>query len=294
MTTLIDKARLFRSLHVPGRPVVLPNAWDAASARVVAAEGARAIATTSAGVAWSLGHGDGGHLDRDQALAALARITAAVAVPVTADIERGYANDPAGVAQTVRGVLAAGAVGINLEDTLRPVGEQAERIAAARAAADGAGVPLFVNARIDTHRLPEADRGAWLDETLARARAYAQAGADGIFVLGLLDLPMVQALVRAAPLPVNVLADHRTPAVPDLASAGVARVSAGSSIAEAAYGLARRAARELLGPGTATTVAEGISWADLNSLLLADPEAGAAPRTGSGTGPGAGAGATKG
>jgi 2-methylisocitrate lyase-like PEP mutase family enzyme len=132
MATLLDQAKLFRSLHVPGRPLILPNAWDAASARVVADAGAPAIATTSAGVAWSLGHGDGDHLSRDQALAAIARIAAAGDIPVSADIERGYAVDAAGVAQTVRGVLAAGAVGINLEDTLRPVAEQAERIAAAR------------------------------------------------------------------------------------------------------------------------------------------------------------------
>ncbi|MER8047432.1 isocitrate lyase/phosphoenolpyruvate mutase family protein, partial [Streptomyces sp. NPDC094032] len=125
MATLLDKAQLFRSLHVPGKPLVLPNAWDGASARVVADAGAAAIATTSAGVAWSLGHGDGDHMTRDQALGAITRIAATVDVPVTADIERGYATDPDGVAETVRGVLAAGAVGINLEDTLRSVAEQA-------------------------------------------------------------------------------------------------------------------------------------------------------------------------
>ncbi|MER8046769.1 isocitrate lyase/phosphoenolpyruvate mutase family protein, partial [Streptomyces sp. NPDC094032] len=125
MATLLDRAQLFRSLHVPGKPLVLPNAWDGASARVVADAGAAAIATTSAGVAWSLGHGDGDHMTRDQALGAITRIAAAVDVPVTADIERGYATDSDGVAETVRGVLAAGAVGINLEDTLRSVAEQA-------------------------------------------------------------------------------------------------------------------------------------------------------------------------
>ncbi|MEU1288763.1 isocitrate lyase/phosphoenolpyruvate mutase family protein [Kitasatospora sp. NPDC005856] len=271
MATLLDLAQTFRSLHVPGTPLILPNAWDGASARVVAEAGARAIATTSAGVAWSLGHGDGDHLTRDQALGALARITAAVDVPVTADIERGYATDPDGVAETVRGVLAAGAVGINLEDTLRPVAEQTERIAAARRAADETGVPLFINARIDTHRLPPGDRTTWLDETLTRARAYATAGADGIFVLGTPDAETVRTLVGSQSLPVNVLAGPGALPVSELAEAGAARISAGSSIAEAAYGLARRAARELLEKGTTTTLEGGFDYATLNALLLAEP-----------------------
>ncbi|MFD4531686.1 isocitrate lyase/phosphoenolpyruvate mutase family protein [Kitasatospora sp. NPDC058397] len=271
MATLLDVAQRFRSLHVPGTPLVLPNAWDGASACVVADAGAVAIATTSAGVAWSLGRGDGDHMTRDQALGAIARITAAVDVPVTADIERGYATGPDGVAETVRGVLAAGAVGINLEDTLRPVDEQAERIAAARRAADETGIPLFINARIDTHRLPPGDHTAWLDETLTRARAYAAAGADGIFVLGTPDAETVRALVGSQPLPVNVLAGPGALPVSELAEAGAARISAGSSIAEAAYGLVRRAARELLENGTTTTLEGGFDYATLNALLLAEP-----------------------
>ncbi|MFF2624404.1 isocitrate lyase/phosphoenolpyruvate mutase family protein [Kitasatospora griseola] len=271
MATLRDTALRFRSLHVPGTPLILPNAWDGASARVVANAGAAAIATTSAGVAWSLGHGDGDHLTRDQALDVIARIAAGVDVPVTADIERGYATDPDGVAETVRGVLAAGAVGINLEDTLRPVTEQAERIAAAREAADGTGIPLFINARIDTHRLLPGDRTAWLDETLARARAYAAAGADGIFVLGTPDAGTVRTLVASQPLPVNVLADPGALPVSELAEAGAARISAGSSIAEAAYGLIHRAARELLEKGTTTTLGGGFDYATLNTLLLTEP-----------------------
>lgn len=251
--------------------MVLPNAWDGASARVVANAGARAIATTSAGVAWSLGHGDGDHLTRDQALGAIARIAAVVDVPVTADVERGYATDPEGVAETVRGVLAAGAVGINLEDTLRPVPEQAERIAAAREAADEAGIPLFINARIDTHRLPPGDRTAWLDETLARAHAYAAAGADGIFVLGTPDARTVKTLVGSQPLPVNVLAGPGALPVSELAAAGAARISAGSSIAEAAYGLVGRAAHELLEQGTTTTLEGGFDHPTLNALLLSGP-----------------------
>ncbi|MFE0652467.1 isocitrate lyase/phosphoenolpyruvate mutase family protein [Streptomyces sp. NPDC059534] len=217
------------------------------------------------------GRSSGDHLTRDQALGAIARIAAAVDVPVTADIERGYATDAPGVAETVRGVLAAGAVGINLEDTLRPVAEQAERIAAAREAADESGVPLFINARIDTHRLPPGDRTVWLHETRARARAYAAAGADGIFVLGTPDAETVMTLVASQPLPVNVLAGPGAPPVSELARAGAARISAGSSLAEAAYELVQRAARELLEKGTTTVLESGFDYAALNALLLARP-----------------------
>lgn len=197
---------------------------------------------------------------------------------MSADIESGYASDPEGVAETVRGVLAAGAVGVNLEDSLRAgpaplrsVPEQSERIAAARGAADAAGVPLFINARIDTHRLPAGDPARWRRETLARAEAYVAAGADGVFVLGALDAEAVTALVRAVSAPVNVLAGPGTLTVPELAALGVARASAGSSIAEAAYGLVARAARELLTDGTCGALEGGLAYGTLNSLLLAGP-----------------------
>ncbi|MFJ8041075.1 isocitrate lyase/phosphoenolpyruvate mutase family protein [Kitasatospora sp. NPDC096147] len=270
MPTLHDKATAFRALHVPGRPLVLPNAWDVASALLVARAGAQAVATTSAGVAWSLGEPDGGRLDRERGLAAIARITSAVDLPVTADIERGFAEEPDGVYRTVTGVLEAGAVGINLEDGLRPVAEQVARIAAARAAADAAGIPLYLNARIDTHRLP--DDGARPAETVRRALAYAAAGADGVFVLSPLDADRLRALVEAVAVPVNVLIGPGTPTVAEYAAAGAARVSAGSSIAEAAYALAERAARELLTTGTAGELAGQLDWAALNAVLL-----GAAP-----------------
>ncbi|MCP2325887.1 2-methylisocitrate lyase-like PEP mutase family enzyme [Hamadaea flava] len=181
-------AELFRSLHVPGRPLVLANAWDAASAALVAAAGAPAVATTSAGVAWSLGVPDGDVLAREQAVELIARIVRAVGVPVTADIESGFGATPDEVAETVRAVVAAGAAGINIEDNshggpavLRPVAEQAERLAAVRDAAADSG--LFVNARIDTYL---AGAGG-LDETVERAIAYLAAGADGVFVPGVAD-----------------------------------------------------------------------------------------------------------
>ncbi|MEU3250595.1 isocitrate lyase/phosphoenolpyruvate mutase family protein [Streptomyces sp. NPDC006997] len=266
-----DRAVAFRALHVPGRPLVLPNAWDLASARIVADAGAAAVATTSAGLAWALGAADGDRLGRDAALGAVAVIAAGVRLPVSADIESGYARDPEGVADTVRAVLAAGAVGVNIEDAshepgrgpLRPLTEQAERIAAARGAADAAGVPLFVNARVDTFL-----RGAGgVDDTLERAAAYLAAGADGIFVPGTVDPGTVKLLADGVDAPLNVLVGPGAPPVSELAALGVARVSAGSAIAQATHALIRRAARELLGTGTYDTLTGGTGYAELNALL---------------------------
>ncbi|MEU5537564.1 isocitrate lyase/phosphoenolpyruvate mutase family protein [Streptomyces sp. NPDC020362] len=269
--SLRETALALRALHVPGRPLVLPNAWDPVSAAVVAEAGAPAVATTSAGLAWALGAADGDRLDRDRALAAVARIVAAVRVPVTADIEGGYAEDAAGVADTVDAVLTAGAVGVNIEDArhegggepLRPVAEQAERISAARAAADRAGVPLFVNARIDTFL-----RGAGgVDLTLERAAAFRAAGADGIFVPGAVDPQTVKALVAGVDGPLNVMVGPGAPSVAELAALGVARISAGAGLAQAAHALVRRAARELLREGTYGALADGFDYGELNALL---------------------------
>ncbi|MGW5649789.1 isocitrate lyase/PEP mutase family protein [Streptomyces humi] len=268
---LRDQALAFRARHVPGRPLVLPNAWDVTSARLVEDAGAAAVATTSAGVAWALGAADGDRLDRDRALGAVARIAGAVRVPVTADIESGYAPDAAGVGDTVRAVLAAGAVGVNIEDArydggegpLRPVAEQAERIAAARAAADTAGVPLFVNARIDTF----LSGTGGVEETLERAAAFLAAGADGIFVPGTVAPDTVKALVAGVDGPLNIMAGPGAPPVADLAALGVARVSVGSAIAQAAHAVIRRATRELLGSGTYTSLTEALDYGELNTLL---------------------------
>lgn len=269
-SSLRDRALAFRALHVPGRPLVLPNAWDTASARLVEDAGAPAVATTSAGLAWALGAADGDRLGREDALRAVAGVVAAVRVPVTADIESGYATDPAGVADTVRAVLAAGAVGVNIEDALhegdaplRPVAEQAERVAAARAAADEQGVPLFVNARIDTFL-----RGAGgVDLTLERAAAFVAAGADGVFVPGAVDPETVKLLVEGVRAPLNIMAGPGAPPVAELAGLGVARVSVGSGIAQAAHALVRRAARELLEAGTYGSLAGGLDYGALNTLF---------------------------
>ncbi|TDW87999.1 2-methylisocitrate lyase-like PEP mutase family enzyme [Kribbella pratensis] len=238
-----DLARRLRELH--GQPpLVLPNAWDAGSARAIEAAGATAIATTSAGVAWAAGVDDAGGLNQESAIAALRAICAAVSVPVTADIEAGYGD----VAGTVTAVVQAGAVGINLEDSTARVLDdplvQAERIKTARAAAVAAGIDLVINARTDTHLF--GDRTG----TIERAKIYADAGADVLFVPGVVDLPTIAELVLESPLPLNVMVGPGAPTVAELAEVGVARISVGPAITSAAYALAQSAAKELLTSGT--------------------------------------------
>ncbi|MBB2949067.1 2-methylisocitrate lyase-like PEP mutase family enzyme [Actinoplanes lutulentus] len=254
---MTDKASILRELHQRGDVLVLPNAWDAASAALVVRAGAQAVATTSAGVAWSLGRPDGEGLTLDEMLTAVRRISAAVDVPVTADIESGYGD----VAAAVRATIAAGAVGANIEDAVRPIDEQATLIRTARQAAGDSG--FVINARTDVFLFGS---GA-LDEVLARAAAYAEAGADCLFVPGLLDLAALRALTAASPLPVNAMAGPGSPSIAELADAGVRRVSLGSSIAQAAYGLVERAAQEALTKGTFDSLDGAASYPDLNALF---------------------------
>ena len=256
----------------------MPNPWDVGSARLLESLGFRALATTSAGLAWSLGAADGDRIDRDTALAAVARIAAVVDLPLSADVESGFGADAAGVADTVRGVLDAGAVGINLEDStwdrspgaapLRPVAEAAERVAAARAAADERGVPLYLNARTDVYLQLREEPAAMLEQALERAAAYVAAGASGVFVPGVTDLETVAALTKGIDAPVNILAGPGAPTVAELASTGVARVSLGSDVAVAAYTLMDRATRELLAAGTYGAVEGGLSYRELNSAFV--------------------------
>jgi 2-methylisocitrate lyase-like PEP mutase family enzyme len=267
-----DKAKLFHSLHTDQAPLVLANAWDVASARLVEEAGAAAVATTSAGVAWSLGSADGDRLDRQLAVELIARVAAAVDLPVTADIERGFAETPEGVGETIRLVLAAGAVGINIEDSvgaaLRPVEEQVARITAAREAADAAQIPLFINARTDPYLRPVHDNPtARLNDAIGRAAAYAAAGADGIFVPGTTDVGVVAELAGNIERPLNVLAGPGAPAVPALAEAGAARISLGGAVAQAAYAVARRGIREVLAHGTYDSIADAVDFGDFNGLF---------------------------
>ncbi|MFG2980487.1 isocitrate lyase/phosphoenolpyruvate mutase family protein [Streptomyces sp. NPDC048258] len=270
MTSNLDlaaRARAFAALHTPATPLALANAWDVAGARIVEAAGAPAVATTSAGVAWSLGSPDGDALARDRALDLVARVAAAVSVPVTADIESGFGADPAAVAETVAGVLAAGAVGVNIEDGTRAPAEHAERVAAARSAAEAAGAPLYINARVDTYLKGLGDPATRLDETLARAAAYLRAGATGIFVPGVTDPATVAELAKGIDAPLNVLVGPGAPTVAEFGALGVARVSLGSWVAEAAYAVVRRAAEELISGGTYGSLADSLPYGELNGLL---------------------------
>ncbi|MET9399709.1 isocitrate lyase/phosphoenolpyruvate mutase family protein [Kitasatospora sp. NPDC002965] len=260
------KARILRELHRPGDPLVLANVWDAASARLVAAAGARAVATASASVSWTLGSADGDAADRDEVLAQTALIVRAVGLPVTADLESGFAETAAGVGGTVAGLLATGAVGVNLEDGRRPVAEAAERIAAAREAAVAAGVDLFVNGRTDVFLLGLGEPEGRFDEAVARLRAYVEAGADGVFVPGVAEPEVIAALVKAVPVPLNVLAGPGSPSVPELARLGVARVSLGPGLARAAYAAVRRAAEEVYAQGTYTALDGGLGYQELQEL----------------------------
>jgi 2-methylisocitrate lyase-like PEP mutase family enzyme len=272
---LAEKARRFRELHVPGTPLVLANAWDVASARVVEDAGAAAVATTSAGVAWALGSPDGDRLPRERAVDLAARVAAAVSVPVTADIENGFADKPEGVAETVRRILAAGVAGVNIEDAAYPdsgavpvpIAEQAERLAAARAAADEAGIALYINARIDTYLRELGDPDDRFASTVQRATAFLDAGASGVFVPGISEAETIAALAAAIDAPLNVLAGPGSLPIGELARLGVARVSLGSSVAQAAYGLVRRAAREAFTQGTYSALGDVVGYGELNALL---------------------------
>ena len=260
---MTDKASAFLSLH-DGPGFVLPNAWDAGSARILEHVGFPAVATTSAGIAWSCGAPDGGVLSRETMLDHVGRIVAAVGVPVTADLEAGYGDTAEEVARTVAGAVEVGAVGANLEDAaggaLFDIGEAADRIAAAR---DAAPRGTFVlNARTDTYFTGRAEDP--FGETVERASRYVDAGADCVFVPGVVEEETIRRLAAAVPGPLNIVAGlASTTDAPTLFSLGVTRVSLGGSLARAALSFLERAGRELLVSGTLGFLDGTISYADL-------------------------------
>ena len=272
---LAAKAEAFRAMHKAPPILVLPNAWDAVSARLFRKAGVKAIATTSAGVAATLGYPDGQKIPRTLMLEAIARIVRAVDVPVTADIEAGYATTPLELAETIRGVLDAGAVGCNLEDAtgsvsqpLLEIDEQVARIRAARDAGDRAGVPVVINARTDVYLASVGAPGDRFAETVRRANAYRDAGADCLFVPGVVDLPTLTNMVREIKGPINVLVGPGLPPVAELERIGIARLSVGSGIMRATVATARDAARELLQHGTYSAFADRtIPYAEVNELM---------------------------
>ncbi|MXQ14020.1 isocitrate lyase/PEP mutase family protein [Microvirga makkahensis] len=235
MSNQTTKAHTFRSLHVPGRPLILFNVWDVGSAKAVAASGAKALATGSWSVAAAHGFTDGEQIPFDLCVANLQRIVGATDLPVTIDLESGYGADPAAVRATVACALQAGIVGCNIEDSfpedgsLRDASDQAARLKAARSAADALGIPTFLNARTDVffQSGPEKHDEGMVEAALERGRMYADAGADGLFVPGLIDERLIGRLVEGSPLPVNIMAGGNTPPAARLAELGVSRISHG-------------------------------------------------------------------
>lgn len=233
--TLGEKAEEFHQYHVKGKPLVLVNVWDAGSAQTIQSTGAVAIATGSWSVAAAHGEQDGEALPFQLVLANLARITNSVDLPVTIDIEGGYGRSVSEVKQNVSQIIEHGAVGINIEDqlsngeSLYSIPEQCQRLSAAREAAEQAGIPLFINARTDLflQQVPEQHNEALLREAIARSKAYAEAGASGLFVPGLQHPQWIQELCDQSPLPINVMVTSPKPSPIQLAALGVARISYG-------------------------------------------------------------------
>ena len=267
-------AEAFRAMHRGQRILLLPNAWDVSSARVIEAAGFGAIATTSAGIAFTLGYPDGQHISRDEMLQAVARIAAAVNVPVTADVEAGYGERPEDAAQTALAVIESGAVGMNLEDSsgdanypLVDLRLQLEKIAAVQQTARAAGVPIVLNARTDVYLLQVGQTEKRYDQALQRLTAFRDAGADCVFLPGLRDAATIGRLAKDLDFPLNILAGPGSPSVPELQKLGVARASLGSSTMRATLGLLRRIAAELNTTGTYHTLEGAPSHDDINRMM---------------------------
>jgi 2-methylisocitrate lyase-like PEP mutase family enzyme len=265
--TQSEKTSLFRNLHTP--VLVLPNAWDAGSARMIEHAGAHAIALGSAGIAWSYGKRDG-KLTRQETIDVVQRVVRAVKVPVTVDIESGYDD----VAATVRAIVECGAVGINLEDSPGLDGEllvdpevHIQRIARAREAARSAGGDVVINARTDVFLAEVGAPESRLEHALTRARLYCEAGADCIFIPGVTDETTIGSLVRGIDAPLNVLLRANSPRISKLKELGVARASAGPRVAEGALAAALAMAREMLEYGTYESMKHGLYFGDIENIV---------------------------
>jgi 2-methylisocitrate lyase-like PEP mutase family enzyme len=281
MTSLSQKARAeqFRRLHNAPEILVLPNAWDAASARIYEQVGFRAVATTSSGVATALGYADGEQISREMLVEAVTRITRVIACPLTVDMESGYGTNIDEVLQTVKMLIAAGAVGINIEDstkqavpTLVDIAFQTDLIRAIRELASTMDIPLVINARTDAFLLRVGDTTEQFAQAVQRANAYRQAGADCLYPIIVRDANTIRGLVQAIDGPVNILARPGAPTIPELAQLGVARVTFGGGLTRAALGHLRRVAQELFTSGTYTSLAQdSLSGAEFDGLF--DPGA---------------------
>jgi len=274
MASQVDKAVQFRQLHRGPRALVLANVWDVASARIIQSAGFPALATTSAGIAFSLGYPDGQKIPREEMMARIGRISRAVSVPVSADIEAGYGSTPEDAARTAKELIEAGAIGMNLEDRTgdasRPLVDislAVDKIKAVRAMAAQMRVPAVVNARTDVYLISAGGPAAQYDETLRRLSAYRDAGADCVFAPGLGDAETIRRLVKDLHCPVNILAMPGSPSIPELEQLGVARVSLGSGPMRATLGLLVRIADELKSSGTYSALDSGVPHAEMNKML---------------------------
>ena len=275
ITAQARKAETLRKLHDGPRLLVLPNAWDVASARVLEELGYPAIATTSAGIAFALGYPDGQRISRDEMLEMVARIARAVRVPVTADMESGYGTTPAHMAETAKAIVAAGAVGLNFEDITGDTESsqvetslQVEKIGTIREVSASQGVSLVINARTDVYLMPIGPEATRFERTVERLRAYRAAGADCVFAPGVSDRGLIERLVRAVAAPLNILVTPACPSIPELEALGVRRASIGSGVMRTTLGLVRRIAKDLLERGTSPALFDGsIPFAELNELM---------------------------
>jgi 2-methylisocitrate lyase-like PEP mutase family enzyme len=259
---------VFRSLHQGPALLLLPNAWDAVTARLIESLGAKAIATTSAGLAWSRGYPDGNALPDDQLIAAARDIARVIRVPLTVDIEGGYSDDPRAVARLVARVLAAGAVGINIEDGAGSPDLMCKKIAAIRENIAHLGVDLFINARTDVCLRGIASGAAAIEEVIHRASRYRAAGCDGVFVPGLANIDAMEAIAAAIkPMPLNIMAVPNLPATDMLQKHGVRRLSAGSAIAQTALACTRHLAADFLAGTMGEMFAAGAEYGAANQLF---------------------------
>jgi 2-methylisocitrate lyase-like PEP mutase family enzyme len=267
MANLALRRQRFRELHERDEVFVIPNPWDVGSARLLESLGFEALATTSAGFAWSIGR-MGNDLNRDEVVDHVAALSAAVDLPINVDAERCYADTPAGVAETVMMLAEAGAAGFSIEDwdaatkNIDPIAQATERVSAAVEAAHRGGSPMFVTGRAENHIRGVTD----FDDTLARLAAYRDAGVDALFAPGLTDLAQIRAVVDLG-LPVNVIVMPNGPTVAELGAVGVRRVSTGGSLAKAAYGALLSGARELVQSGTTTYSQAAASNTDLQAAF---------------------------
>jgi len=262
-------AQNFRALHALNvSPLVLPNAWDAASAGIMVKCGATAIATTSAGVSWSHGFPDGEQLPREAQLATVREIVRVATVPVTVDVEGGYSDDPQEVANLISEIIAAGAIGVNLEDGASPPDLLVAKIVAAKAVARRAGIDLFINARTDVYLRSLVSADLAMAETIKRAKLYQNAGADGIFAPVLVNLDEMRQIAEAVPLPLNVMALPGIAAVNVLKAHGVRRISVGPALFQTAMAAAQKAAKEILDQGHFDTLfSAAVSFGEMNELF---------------------------